>query len=129
MSVCDEGWRCPYLDWTKPCPMGVTLPSTAFNLTPDSCPFAPILKALPTATPEILAIIKAVLSGAEIKQTASAKKVGMMDIWVITDYCQSPDFKDDTPCPTCGGSGYKFNRPWTGCATNVCPTCHGKGSV
>jgi hypothetical protein len=47
MSVCDEGWYCPlwgadWCEWVK---------------RPDSCPYAPILRALPDASEKKLRYI------------------------------------------------------------------------
>jgi hypothetical protein len=111
MSVCDEGWdtgeptygQCPALEFDEHlawCALGY-FPITAAWNKPTTCPFASILRALPTA---------------EIHY----EEVEGWDTWVVS--VKKPD-----TCPTCGGKERnphaEVNVVTGESEDEACPTC------
>jgi len=89
MSVCDEGWgknhigdslRCPGLEacgaksWCK----FMQYEAIPNGERPDFCPFAPILKALPEATPTAKEVAAAILTAGRFTDYAIAKGLARM---------------------------------------------------
>jgi hypothetical protein len=94
MSVCDEGWVagwCPAFHWAKdtPDPYCAMHPAQVFRINqepPDSCPFAAILKALPTASEDDLYKLK--------------KWATTYDVWLSVNpkccnYCKHQELLDE----------------------------------
>jgi len=124
MSVCDEGWElepfggyCPALSvgvnelyW---CLMGV-FDEVRNDPRPDTCPYAPILRALPDASEERLTKVREVLEktidNASKRQVCpNCRGTGEIFKWVQTEKTKIPTHKigylDDRECPTCKGTG------------------------
>jgi hypothetical protein len=86
-----------------------------------------IRKALPSLSPEALAVITAVAMGAPISTLNDYVDEGIH----FRIYRVDSALADD-PCPKCGGSGEIFTKPlppdkWRGAETIPCDLCHGTG--